>query len=163
MLNVEKAIIKGKSYVGIPYAEWKGGPLTAYSPLWSSNDPVTCEVRSTSCAGLTNLMLRSIGVPLPCSKRGGMGGTMAYYDYYRPVAKTFDVKKTYPEGTLIGRKYRSVQDQGHVAVVLKNKKLLQSYPGVGVCINVSISDSHNGWYYEYAVLPQDWLYKQSKL
>ena len=161
--TIKKAIVKGKSYVGIPYGKWRGGPLSEKAPMWSSNKPVTCEVKSASCAGLTNLMLRSINVPLPYSKRGGTGGTLAYYDYYKDVAEDFDINKKYPEGTLIGRKYYNIEDQGHVAVVLKNGKLLQSYPNAGVTDNITIAQSHMGHYYEYAVLPQNWLCSKSKL
>ena len=53
-------------------------------------------------------------------------------------------------------------DQGHVAVILGNGNVLQSYAPVGstrpgVTASVRLVDSHAGYFYERAVLPQHWL------
>jgi hypothetical protein len=70
---------------------------------------------------------------------------------------------TYPAGTLIGRYYRNTYDQGHVAVVLANGRVLQSFANArggrwpGVNSTYTVAQSHDGGYYEYAVRPKDWL------
>lgn len=85
------------------------------------------------------------------------------------MAKPFSVEEVYPRGTLLLRKYRDVKDQGHVAVVLDGalgpaSPVLQSfskkgYPHTepGVNAEFTVKESHDGGYYEYAVLPEQWL------
>jgi hypothetical protein len=108
-------------------------------------------------------MLRAAGRPLPSDPAAGTGGTGAYGRYYAKVAKPFDPSATYPAGTLLGRHYRDTVDQGHVAVVLADGKVLQSFANVyggtspGVNARYTVAESHDGGYYEYVVLPEDWL------
>ena len=83
------------------------------------------------------------------------GGTLAYWPYYEKVAEPFDIAKRYPAGTLIMRRSRWIPggawtpDQGHVAVILGNGNVLQSYAPVGstrpgVTASVRLVDSHQG-------------------
>lgn len=165
--NVSRALAYGQSLVGTPYGWWFSGPLPAGEPMWTAGGPAPSaayvRARSTNCAGLLNLMLRSVGKPLPSTPAQGVGGTGAYGAYYARVAKRFDPNRNYPAGTLIGRYYRDTYDQGHVAVVLGNGRVLQSfanfrggaYPGVNT--TYTVAQSHAGYFYEYAVLPEDWL------
>jgi hypothetical protein len=129
--------------------------------MWTKNGPpppaTVVRKQGTNCAGLTNLMLRSVGKRVPFAKGHGQGGTAAYARYYKKVAKKFDLKANYPAGTLIGRNYRGVDSQGHVAVVLANRHVLQSIPDEGVNKKYTLKQSHGKGYYEYAVLPEDWL------
>lgn len=121
------------------------------------------RAQSTNCAGLTNLMLRSIGKAVPSDPWAGRCGTGAYGRYYAKVAQRFNVNANYPAGTLIGRYFRNTFDQGHVAVVLENGRVLQSFANCrgcaapGVNTTYTVAQSHDGRFYEYAVLPQDWL------
>lgn len=54
-------------------------------------------------------------------------------------------------------------DQGHVAVVLANGHVLQSYADAfggaypGVNDDWTVAESDAGYFYEYYVLPEDWL------
>lgn len=160
--NVKTAITYGTSLIGTQYGWWKGGELNTCEAMWNDNNKVPDTIPSVSCAGLTNLMLRQCGLRLPESKLGGVGGTMAYYDYYNALGKThkFCNQKDLPNGTLIGRKYTDVNDQGHVGVIVyKNGKMyvLQSFPEEGVNDKYTLGESHAGYYYEYYVLPEDWL------
>lgn len=132
----------GKTLIGIKYGWWKGGKIQTEAPMWAINEkvPKIKDVDTINCAGLTNLMLRYVDTELPHSPNGGTGGTMAYYEYYKTkgVTKKFDLDNKYPEGTLIGRKYKDVEDQGHVGVIIyKNEEqyVLQSIPNEGVNIN----------------------------
>jgi cell wall-associated NlpC family hydrolase len=152
--NIRHAIAHGKALIGTPYGKWTGGSFSPIEPMWVENKPPPNIVRNVSCVGLVNLMLRSINIPLPHSSKGGTGGTMAYSDYYHSVSEKFDRKMKYPEGTLIGRRYRYHDDQGHVAVVLSNGYVLQSIPKFGVNTYYTVEESHDN---DYAVLPQNWL------
>ncbi|MBI4512396.1 MAG: C40 family peptidase [Deltaproteobacteria bacterium] len=165
--NVEKALDYAMQLVGGPYVWWTSGPLGDGPPAWAKDAkvPEASHARSKGmfCAGLTNLMLRKVGKEIPHAP-GAFGGTVAYGLYYKKVAKKFDANASYPAGTLVGRYFRSVKDQGHVAVVLGDGRVLESnsnrfgspYPGVNT------SKRLKNWrpsYYEYAVLPEDWLGK----
>ena len=164
---VDLAIDYGLSLVGTPYGWWYDGPLPAGAPMWTAGgpapDPSLVVIESANCTGLTNLMLRAIGAPLPSTPEGGTGGTYSYAEALADVAQPFDVDASYPPGTLLGRAYRDTYDQGHVAVVLADGKVLQSFAwkrgGVapGVNATYTVAQSHDGGFYEYAVLPQDWL------
>jgi len=158
---VTRAIAYGELVIGAPYVWWNGGPLPKQAPMWTANGPPpgpdVVRKEGTNCAGLTNLMLRSIGKRVPHVKGAGHGGTEAYGKYYETVAKDFDVHHKYPAGTLIGRHYRGVKDQGHVAVVLAGGHVLQAIPDEGVNKTYTVKQSNGKGYYEYAVLPEDWL------
>jgi hypothetical protein len=165
--NVRRALDYGKSVVGTNYGWWFSGPLPAGAPMWTAAgpEPSASFVRSqsTNCAGLTNLLLRSVGKAIPSDPWAGRGGTGAYGRYYAKVAQKFNVNANYPAGTLIGRYFRNTYDQGHVAVILENGHVLQSYANCRGCaapgVNTwsTLAQSHAGYFYEYAVLPQDWL------
>ncbi|HUS63565.1 MAG TPA: hypothetical protein VMZ28_03440 [Kofleriaceae bacterium] len=165
--RVARALEYGLSLVGTPYGWWYDGPLPPSAPMWTASGaaPNAAVVRaeSANCTGLTNLMLRSVGAPMPETVDGGRGGTYSYHHALADVAQPFDVDADYPPGTLLGRAYRDTFDQGHVAVVLPDGHVLQSFawerdataPGVNATYTVAESD--DGGFYEYAVLPQDWL------
>lgn len=165
--NVSQALAFGESLVGTPYGWWYEGPLPKGEPMWTAEGPPPgrdqVRARSANCTGLTNLMLRAVGQPLPFTREGGRGGTYSYAEYFAEVAQPFDPSRRYPAGTLIGRRYRDTFDQGHVAVVLADGRVLQSFawerggstPGVNT--TYTVAESHDGGFYEYAVMPADWL------
>jgi len=166
--TVSQAIDYGLSIVGAPYRWWTEGPVPDGSPAWAENGapppPEQVIAEGCFCAGVTNLMLRAVGKEIPTlGDPNWDGGTYAYYHYYnnKGVREVFDIRENYPEGTLIGRLYRDPTDQGHVAVVLGNGNVLQSYDAglgrPGVNTNATIAGSHSGYYYEYAVRPENWI------
>lgn len=165
--NVRRALDYGKSLVGTAYGWWFSGPLPAGSPMWTASGapPAASFVRANAanCSGLTNLMLRAVGKSVPSDPSAGKGGTGAYARYYAKVAKRFDANANYPAGTLVGRYFRDTFDQGHLAVVLENGHVLQSFANCrgctapGVNATYTLAQSNAGGFYEYAVLPQDWL------
>ena len=83
------------------------------------------------------------------------------------------MRRNYSKGTLVGRPYSGVHDQGHVAVLLgsgKTSPLLQSYsycvkepcPTVkpGVNANLTLEEAYETLFFAnftYAVAPEDWL------
>jgi uncharacterized protein YycO len=58
----------------------------------------------------------------------------------------------YPEGTLLLRKYRSEEDQGHLAIYMAANSIVHSWPETGSCF--ATIEPH---YYEYVCLPEDWM------
>jgi hypothetical protein len=164
---LERALGYGQALIGTPYGWWLGGAIPQGAPMFASNtappDPAEVLGESVNCAGLTNLMMRAAGVQIPQHPDAIAGGTLAYQLMYQEVATPFDPATDYPTGTLIGRGFRDVNDQGHLAVVLDGDMVLQSFawemggsePGVNSTYTVSQSD--DGGFYEYAVRPQDWL------
>lgn len=169
---VSKAIDYGLSIVGAPYVWWLDGPVPDRGPAWAENAPPPSPeeviAEGCFCAGVPNLMLRAAGQTIPTLGNDLYdGGCLAYGEYYADVAEPFDINQEYPPGTLIGRYFdwdrlAANGDQGHVAVVLEDGYLLQSYDGdgsgyPGVNTDDHIADSHAGYFYEYAVRPENWL------
>lgn len=176
---VSQALTYALSLVGTKYGWWKGGKIPLGPPAWSANGrpPKASVVKNASafCAAIPNLMRREVGLPVPCEEPNDQfcGGTGAYGVYFASVARTFNIHFAYPRGTLLGRPYKSVADQGHVAVVLEpglNGNILQSYstctiepcPIVlpGVVSNWTLGEAYAQLPFcdfEYAVLPADWL------
>lgn len=165
--NVQRAVDFGRALIGTDYGWWFSGPLPKGEPMWTAGGTPPSvgyvRARSANCTGLTNLMLRAVGKPLPHAPGAGTGGTYAYQKYYASVAEPFNPNRSYPAGTLLGRRYRDTYDQGHVAVVLGNGRVLQSFAWTrggsrpGVNATYTVAQSHDGGYYHYAVLPQHWL------
>jgi putative chitinase len=179
--NQEETLEYLNKIVGTPYGLWTGGSVPSKAPAWAIDGPPppASEVRGSSCfcAGVTNLARRAVGLKIPTlGNKNFDGGIVAYFGARDPAppawsrrgyfdihdrARPFDLEEARRPWTLIGRRYRSVRDQGHVAIVLPNGKLLQSYGGPGVDKDVTLEDSHFSWGpqggYEVMVRAEDWL------
>ena len=135
--------------------------------MWTASGPPpsaeAVRAGGANGSGLANLMLRAVGKRPPSDPVAGTGGTGAYGRVYATVAVPFNPRTSYPEGTLLGRRYRDTNDQGHVAIVTADGRVLQSFAdGVdstspGVNRTYTVLESNGAGYYEYAVLPEDWL------
>lgn len=168
--NIRNIIKYCSGLIGKPYVWWKGGIFTDKNigPLWSCDGPPPDkkDIDVINCSGLINLGLRSIGLSLPIATTdGSKGGTLAYQEHYKSVAEAFDSKKIYPVGTLIGRRYnKSGKDQGHLAIIIENNYVLQSCHSDGVnniyTLEKSNESEDGGDYYDYVVLPQNWLQRE---
>eukprot|EP01012_Entosiphon_sulcatum_P050637 TRINITY_DN6952_c0_g1_i1.p1 TRINITY_DN6952_c0_g1~~TRINITY_DN6952_c0_g1_i1.p1 ORF type:complete len:191 (+),score=24.17 TRINITY_DN6952_c0_g1_i1:48-620(+) len=171
LTKVETAVQYGTSMIGTRYGWWTGGTIPTGAPAWAQNGspPNVTAVKNQSCfcAGLANLMLRKIGRTVPVTSSALAGGTLAYGKYYASKAQKFNLTANYPRGTLLGRYYRSVSDQGHVAVVVspgRNGVILQSSASAylatspGINNKTTLYKANTGNYFEYAVLPGSWLY-----
>ena len=133
---------------------------------WAVDDvipPVECVHRNgVFCAGVVNLMLRSIGLPIPKNPPYD-GGTQVYELQYQLVP--FDLH-TIRRGDAVYRPYTSGTDQGHIGIALggPDDPLLQSFaesmdtdrPGVNV--DYTVRESHCGSFYSY-ILPREELWK----
>jgi hypothetical protein len=148
-----------------PYVWWKDGEstLAAPAPFYCLNIPDVQTIQSSgcNCAGLINLLQLSRGLPVPGVKTEMYyaGGTYVWFDYLESVGalEPLDTGKSYPAGSMLLRKYRSPEDQGHVAVLytggpLLTQQLLHCYPDAGIKIDSTVQESHD-WlpegYYEY--------------
>ncbi len=172
---VDKDIDDLTSYVdamiGTPYVWWRGGSTLADgAPFWASNtaapSPESVRAAGCNCAGFINLLCRKRGVLIAGVEDSWYfaGGTGAWAEYIRDW-EPFDATASYPAGTLLLRKYRDVEDQGHVAVlwssgpVLK-QRLAHCYIARGIAIDDTVEMSHSwdaGGYYEYVCLPKNWM------
>ena len=182
---IERALQYVKQLEGTHYGWWTGGPIPAGPPAWALDalPPAVSDVRNSSCfcAGIPNLMLRVVGGSIPCldlptpDPECGQccGGTGAYGRNFSSVATPFDLDTNYSRGTLLGRPYRSVHDQGHLAILLgsgRTGKLLQSYsdcpvepcpivvPGVTSRLTLEQAyHKHSFCRFTYAVAPEKWI------
>jgi putative chitinase len=175
--SIEKAEAYLNKIIGSPYSWWTGGTVPDGAPAWAKNGPPPppANVKGTSCfcAGVTNLARRAVGLEIPTLGNPNYdGGVVAYFGstdaaprsfprrgYFEVHGKQrrFDLEEARRPWTLIGRKYRNVRDQGHVAIALPNGKVFQSYDGAGVNKDVTLERSHDGEYYEVMVRAEDWL------
>tara|TARA_B110001469_G_C9616185_1_gene306799 strand:- start:65 stop:580 length:516 start_codon:yes stop_codon:yes gene_type:complete len=170
-MNTIIALEYGLKLIGIPYDYWIGGKNQEKAPMFAINGPSpdSKEITSLNCAGLVNLLLRFRSKELPYDENNNIGGTESYYYYYKDKALKFDINKKYPIGSLLIRKYRNINDQGHLAIILedngKDSLLLQSHvegeyfksKNPGVNSMYTLEQSHNLDFFELVVLPIDWI------
>jgi hypothetical protein len=182
-MNTDIALKYATNLIGTKYEWWVGDNTTLVEePFWASHNKVPdtqyVKNKSCNCAGLINLMVRSVGAKIPYldEQYKYAGGTWAYYDYFLHQNKLleFNFKECYPVGTLLLRKYTDHIDQGHLAVIYENDgintKIIHSYSSVpytnhekltnpGVTIEPLIDSVNwsNDGYYQYAILPDEWL------
>lgn len=172
-----KAVLEyGKSLLGTKYVWWtKGTTKDDISPFYVVDEcPPLAYVaeHGINCAGFVNLLCIYAGgnIPKPIEE-GSRGSTVGWYDWFEKqgVLTPFNYTEEYPLGTLFIRKYRDVDDQGHLAVMYeKSSKTLEGliiHAFAGSTNKVATSTlgwSHYGWipgipYYEYTVLPIHWM------
>jgi hypothetical protein len=160
--------------VGAPYVWWREGMSTLgdHQPFWAQDapPPPAAHVRANgcNCAGFINLLCRLTGRALPGVAEGNpyAAGTYVWAEHLWPVLEPFDPSAEVAAGTLLLRRYRSPEDQGHVAVIWSSgpvieQRLAHSYIADGVAINDTVAETHYGWadtgYYEYMCRPNHWL------
>lgn len=172
---MEIALAYGQSLIGTPYKFYHSGDIVSgvnAGPFWAVDAPVppaeTVRSDCCNCAGLVNLMRRSVGLSIPALAEGWEvpGGTPAWEWYLRDKAVLEPLRSDheYPDGTLLLRSYRSPYDQGHLAVKL-GSQLLESIPNKDYDpddhstteIGVTLTPFHPSEYYEFVCLPQNWL------
>jgi hypothetical protein len=187
--NANLALRYAKKLIGTKYVWWQDGDdiVGNTGPFWSTNmkAPDADDVKKDSCActGLINLMRRKVGLTIPGVLENSKyaGGTYIWFKYLEKnkKLKEFDINKKYPKGTLLLRKYKNKDDQGHVAVIFtegKNnvlyEKIIHSYSdvsyqnnknkvGPGVTLTMlgisHFSTNEPKGYYSHICLPKDWL------
>ncbi len=144
-----------KSLENTPYVWWKEGDKVGKgTPFWAENNesPSTNLVKKDgcNCAGFINLICRFLKKSIPGIDDiddpyvEWAGGSWYWFQYLKNTnqLEEFDPQTIYPEGTLLLRDYKSVEDQGHLALFLKGGKVAHSYPGKGIVIEDSALISH---------------------
>lgn len=177
--KIDAAIAYGTSLVGVPYAWWIPHPdikLMSISYVGSpfyrdkkkdmeySNDYIMQH--GINCAGILNLMAQKIGVE-------PLGGVIMWTGMNTSNLEIFNSSNTavYTKGTLLLREYKSIDDQGHIAIVVDNGMILHAYPnsseptedlvGPGVVIEpISTSlkwSTDSTPFYDYVLKPEHWI------
>jgi len=183
MSQIKDILEYSKSLEGIKYTWWtKGSTNEAPHPFYIEKIPTKAYLKKhgINCAGFINLLRQKAGKKVPGSGIN-RGGTDGWFNYLKKkqVLEKFDDIKNYPLGTLFLRKYRNVEDQGHVAVYLTKGKnpnrplygeIIHSHAAEPDPKDCGVDITAFGWshfwnrdtspngYYEYAVLPKDWLF-----
>jgi GH25 family lysozyme M1 (1,4-beta-N-acetylmuramidase) len=167
------------------YWVWTHGPVPDGEGAYATNRPLPPAKRLKGqrifCAGVPNLFRRAAGKSIPT--RGNPlydGGVAAYFytsafgglgpGFFSGVDVKFDLaraKKWAREtrsGVLIGRHFRgdTLAGQGHVAILLPDGKVLQSFqfgpngePGLNT--DFTIEKSNAGHFYEVMAHPEAWI------
>ena len=172
-LNVKKTISFAETLLDTKYTWWIDGDTTS-----DNHYPFYITKVKDNCAGFINLLRLNLGLDI---KGSGdyKGGTYCWHNYFKEnnMLEEFDIHKTYPIGSLLIREYSDPEDQGHVAVLYKKSKgkneesiyycdIIHAYSegeypdstGKVGTTNTSVSHfSISTGYYNYIVLPKDWL------
>lgn len=150
-----------KLYLRVPYRWWDPN-VSCYGdcgPFWAFQGPAPTLARvqkeHLNCAGLLNVICRHLGVKIPGTDEQSYyaGGTYDWYVFLdrNKKLRPFVASTEYPVGSLLFRRYKTEQDQGHIAFVFGTGKVIHSWPEKGVCIDQIFED-----YYEYVSLPSEW-------
>lgn len=175
-------------HLGTPYVWWNENMIDCGEQSYANNkellDFEKINQIGMNCVGLINIIRKSLGLDIPGVKEGTAyaGGTYVWFKHLKKYKKLkkFNIRKVYPEGTLLIRNYKNETDQGHMAVIYEssNKGVLFSklahvysytpfnpenetvkhFPGLK--IDDSVGESHF-WYekgfYTHVCMPEDWL------
>lgn len=133
-----------KSFLGIPYRWWNPAVSCCDNtgPFWAAEGeevPLNEVVKGhVNCAGLLNLICRKFRIEIPGSTSCHFyaGGTVSWWSYFDTlqILEPFEPAKEYPVGSILLRKYRSEEDQGHIAIVCEGLKIIHAWPDTGVAI-----------------------------
>jgi hypothetical protein len=155
----------------MPYGWWTSGAVPAGQPAYGENKKLpgrdTLRKRTVFCAGVPNLLLRSVGKRVPTAGNPNYdGGTYAYGVYYRRYSISYSFSRIQP-GDLLLDFFQGSGHQGHVAVVLDGKIILQSYDGnqymeggyngPGMNKRFSASASLSTWRPDVIIRRQNWI------
>ena len=170
-MSINNGIAYVKKLVGAPYKWWTGGKLQKGPPFYMvDKPPPSVEYifqHGINCFGLINIFFRASDIETI------QGGTAKFYKEFKDISEKYDDNKNYPIGTIIGRNYKNIRDQGHVALCIGNDKIIEAYPSKidfketkpGVTISsMKVSNKEgakviniNDNYYTYAVTPDMYL------
>lgn len=162
MERVEYILSKAEELIGIEYNPWNPN-ISCYGnhgPFWAFHAPCPSldliKKGQLNCAGFINILRRDLNLEIPGAfdESYYAGGTYEWYIYLdsREYLVAFQKNIDYPRGTLLLRRYRDVEDDGHLAIVTGRDTVVHSIKGKGVTHDSLWPD-----YYEYVCYPEDWL------
>lgn len=167
------------------YWVWTSGNVPDGEGAYAANRPLPpaeeLKGKRIFCAGVPNIFRRAAGKVIPnrnnlnfdggiaayfhTSAFGGLGpGFFSGVDVPFKLATAKKWARETGSGVLVGRCYRNntLAGQGHVAIVLPDGKVLQSFqfghdgePGLNT--KYTLEQSHAGWLYEVMVHPNAWI------
>lgn len=136
-------------------------------PAWVSNAeaPAASAVKNRGgfCAALLNLACRVNDIDIFFDTKISWAGGVKWWGeriLNKKIAKDFEPDRQYPPGTLFLRRYtgEALANQGHVAVLLRDRTLIQSDLALGINSSRTLQSTHATLSeFEYYVLPEDWL------
>lgn len=125
--NLDKGLEYIESLQAIPYGYWNGKliPRDDTSSFYVSGEDLPsrallCE-QGISCTGVLNLLCRVLNLEVPDHPHfpGGTAAWGAAVPWTTPLPPT---EYSFEPGTLLLRFYKSFSDQGHVAVISRDRK-----------------------------------------
>ena len=162
-MNLDYIIAYAKSLLDVKYTAWSliSGETMFYNTIDELPTITTIQKIGINCAGVINLLRLYNKKQMPYLEGDYVvGGTVFWYDYFnnRNELELFDSTASYPFGTLILRRYRDTQDQGHLAVIIENNHIIHAYCDDQWDGMVGITPlCENSDYYDYIVKSQYWL------
>lgn len=173
-----------ESLVGTKYNWYRGdiSDFTKEDKFYAINGPPPPRIKTLVCAGLTNLMRRYMGLPIPGTNAAPIkgkyasainniypGGTGSYFYYFKK--QKLSNKCILPVGTLLLANYKDDEnDQGHVAVVYKSSDNLKTHliihaifpyttiePFIVANKKLCESTHTKSLYFTHFVLPENWI------
>jgi hypothetical protein len=154
---------------GGKYVPWTAamGEFGDGPPAWVSNAPPPAasavKNRGGFCAGLLNLACRVNDIDIFFDTKTSWAGGVKWWGeriLNKKIAKDFELNRQYPPGTLFLRRYTGagLTNQGHVAVLLRDRMLIQSDLALGINSSRTLDSTHASMSrFQYYVLPEDWL------
>ncbi len=149
-----------ETFLGIPYRWWNPevSCCDTSGPFWAGCEgeiPLeNIQTGHMNCAGLLNLLCLKAGLPIPGAKEKNFyaGGTGMWWNFFEKenMMVPYEAGKVYPVGSILLRKYRDEGDQGHIAIVHDEQRIIHSWPEGGVILEEPDTE-----YYERVVL--GWL------
>lgn len=146
-----------ETLLGIPYRWWNPevSCCDTTGPFWASvggEVPLeSIKVGHLNCAGLLNVICRKFDIYIPgaAERHFLAGGTGLWWEMFEEmgVLIPYEEGKAYPKGTILLRKYKAIDDQGHIAIVYDEKRIIHCWPEGGVILDEPAPD-----YYEMVVL-----------
>jgi len=144
------ALEYAEKLVGIEYRWWNPQKSCCEStgPFYAEQGdevPVTeIQKGQLCCAGLLNVICRRLGLHIPgaVEKHFYAGGTGMWWDWFEEKSMLQPYKEggIYPKGSILMRQYKSEEDQGHIAIVYDDERIIHSCSEKGVVIEKPWSD-----------------------
>jgi hypothetical protein len=133
-----------ETFLGIPYRWWNPevSCFDTTGPFWAGcTEEVSLETAKKgemNCAGFLNLLCLKAGLPIPGAKEKHFyaGGTGMWWNFFeeRGMMIPYEAGISYPVGSILLRKYRDEGDQGHIAIVHDERRIIHSWPEGGVIL-----------------------------
>jgi hypothetical protein len=172
-VNIALGYAKGLQSLGVSYAPWKGDSIGSGSPFWIDDiSPAIKDIKKggANCIGLINLIVMALD-------NKSQSNWFEYLEKHG-VLEPFEHGEVYPKGTMVLRRYKDLEDQGHVAMMVSDTEIIHSYMYIdpdqsfqeaihssestyGPGVTIEPIDVSNSWFekgtYTHICRPKYWL------